>query len=72
MSSRAFAARARELTGVPSPGEMIRSNQRKFHPRLGLLADAETEATTCVSDASQSWALSSLPPSPHAAEGFWR
>ncbi|MFF7550153.1 hypothetical protein ACFZCU_41980 [Streptomyces canus] len=46
MSSRAFAARARELTGVASPSEMIRSNQRTYYPSLGLLADAETEATT--------------------------
>ncbi|MDH6436807.1 hypothetical protein M2158_005348 [Streptomyces sp. SAI-144] len=46
MSSRAFAARARELTGVASPSGMIRSNQRKYYPSFGLLADAETEATT--------------------------
>jgi putative DNA primase/helicase len=45
MSSHAFAARARELTGVASPSEMIRSNQRTYYPSLGLLADAETEAT---------------------------
>ncbi len=46
MSSRAFAARARELAGVASPSEMIRSNQRKYYPNLGLLTDDETEATT--------------------------
>jgi hypothetical protein len=45
MSSRALAATARELTGVASPSEMIRSNQRTYCPSLGLLADAETEAT---------------------------
>ncbi|MFL5998506.1 MAG: hypothetical protein ACJ736_30150 [Streptomyces sp.] len=45
MSSRAFAARAREPTGVASPSE-IGSNQRKYYPSLGLLADAEPEATT--------------------------
>ena len=45
MSFRAFAARARELTGVASPSEVIRSNQRKCYPSLGLLADAEPEAT---------------------------
>lgn len=37
MSSRAFAARARELAGVTSPSEMLRSHQRKHYPSLGLL-----------------------------------
>jgi putative DNA primase/helicase len=44
MSSRAFAARARELAGLASPKEMILSNQRKYYPGIGLLTDEEREA----------------------------
>jgi putative DNA primase/helicase len=40
-SSRAFAARARELVGLSSPKEMILSNSRKYYPGIGLLADEE-------------------------------
>ncbi|MFD9053474.1 DNA primase family protein [Streptomyces zaomyceticus] len=40
-SSRAFAARARELVGLASPKEMILSNSRKYYPGIGLLADEE-------------------------------
>ncbi|MEV0529963.1 phage/plasmid primase, P4 family [Streptomyces sp. NPDC050439] len=39
ISSRAFAARARELVGLASPKEMILSNSRKYYPGIGLLAD---------------------------------
>ncbi|MCP3822938.1 primase-like DNA-binding domain-containing protein, partial [Streptomyces sp. A3M-1-3] len=42
VSSRAFAARARELIGLASPKEMILSNSRKYYPGIGLLADKET------------------------------
>lgn len=45
MSSRTFASRARELVGLASPKEMILSNQRKYYPGIGLLADEEGEAT---------------------------
>ncbi|CAL9628282.1 phage/plasmid primase, P4 family [Streptomyces sp. NPDC095602] len=41
ISSRAFAARARELVGLSSPKEMILSNSRKYYPGIGLLADEE-------------------------------
>ncbi|MGV9349427.1 DNA primase family protein [Streptomyces spiralis] len=41
MSSRAFAARTRELVGLGSPKEMILSNQRKHYPGIGLLTDEE-------------------------------
>ncbi|WP_030184241.1 DNA primase family protein [Streptomyces sp. NRRL S-813] len=44
MSSRAFAARTRELVGLASPKEMILSNQRKHYPGIGLLTDYEGEA----------------------------
>ncbi|MBQ0889610.1 DNA primase [Streptomyces sp. RM72] len=44
MSSRAFAARTRELVGLASPKEMILSNQRKHYPGIGLLADQEKDA----------------------------
>ncbi|MFF0050847.1 phage/plasmid primase, P4 family [Streptomyces sp. NPDC005498] len=44
VSSRAFAARARELAGLASPKEMILSNQRKYYPGIGLLTDEEREA----------------------------
>jgi putative DNA primase/helicase len=44
MSSRAFAARARELVGLASPKEMILSNQRKYYPGIGLLTGEEREA----------------------------
>ncbi|MGW1047210.1 DNA primase family protein [Streptomyces sp. NPDC002547] len=43
MSSRAFAARTRELVGLTSPKEMILSNQRKHYPGIGLLTDEEGE-----------------------------
>ncbi|MFY1675563.1 MULTISPECIES: DNA primase family protein [unclassified Streptomyces] len=42
VSSRAFAARAREVVGLASPKEMILSNQRKYYPGIGLVADEET------------------------------
>jgi putative DNA primase/helicase len=45
MSSRSFAARARELAGLASPKEMILSNQRKYYPGIGLLIDEERDAT---------------------------
>ena len=41
MTSRAFAARTRELVGLESPKEMILSNQRKHYPGIGLLTDEE-------------------------------
>ncbi|MER6529049.1 phage/plasmid primase, P4 family [Streptomyces sp. NPDC001508] len=44
MSSRAFAARTRELVGLASPKEMILSNQRKHYPGIGLLTDQERDA----------------------------
>lgn len=44
MSSRAFAARTRELVGLASPKNMILSNQRKHYPGIGLLTDEEREA----------------------------
>ncbi|MGY1583754.1 DNA primase family protein [Streptomyces sp. MN13] len=43
MSSRAFAARTRELVGLASPKEMILSNQRKHYPGIGLLTDDERD-----------------------------
>ncbi|MFI7012255.1 phage/plasmid primase, P4 family [Streptomyces sp. NPDC050145] len=36
VSSRAFAARAREVLGLTSSRAMIRSNQRKYYPGLAL------------------------------------
>ncbi|PNV30963.1 DNA primase [Streptomyces sp. DH-12] len=42
ISSRAFAARIRETVGLASPKEMILSNQRKYYPGIGLVADEET------------------------------
>ncbi|MFI1539549.1 DNA primase family protein [Streptomyces anandii] len=45
MSSRAFAARTRELVGLASPKEMILSNQRKHYPGIGLLTDEERGTT---------------------------
>lgn len=42
ISSRAFATRVRELVGLASPKEMKVSNQRKYYPGIGLLADEET------------------------------
>ncbi|MFI1606903.1 phage/plasmid primase, P4 family [Streptomyces griseofuscus] len=42
VSSRAFAARVRELVGLASPKEMILSNQRKYYPGIGLVAAEET------------------------------
>jgi putative DNA primase/helicase len=44
ISSRAFAARTRELVGLASPKEMKVSNQRKYYPGIGLLTDEEREA----------------------------
>ncbi|MFJ9105643.1 phage/plasmid primase, P4 family [Streptomyces sp. NPDC102405] len=43
VSSRAFAARTRELVGLTSPKEMILSNSRKYYPGIGLLTDEERE-----------------------------
>ncbi|MER5200003.1 DNA primase family protein [Streptomyces sp. NPDC002755] len=43
MSSRAFAARTRELVGLASPKQMILSNQRKHYPGIGLLTDQERD-----------------------------
>ncbi|MER6471005.1 DNA primase family protein [Streptomyces collinus] len=43
ISSRAFAARVRETVGLASPKDMVLSNQRKYYPGIGLLADEETE-----------------------------
>ncbi|MEU1408077.1 phage/plasmid primase, P4 family [Streptomyces sp. NPDC005728] len=40
ISSRAFAARVRELVGLASPKDMIFSSSRKYYPGIGLLADA--------------------------------
>jgi putative DNA primase/helicase len=45
MTSRAFAARTRELVGISSPRQMMTSNQRKYYPGIGLLADQEGEGT---------------------------
>ncbi|MFJ8547219.1 phage/plasmid primase, P4 family [Streptomyces sp. NPDC093586] len=42
ISSRAFAARVREVVGLTSPKQMILSNQRKYYPGIGLVADEET------------------------------
>jgi putative DNA primase/helicase len=42
ISSRAFAVRVRETVGLASPKQMILSNQRKYYPGIGLLADEET------------------------------
>lgn len=42
ISSRAFAARVRELVGLESPKEMILSNQRKYYPGIGLVSGEET------------------------------
>lgn len=41
ISSRAFAARARELAGLASPKEMILSNSKTYYPGIGLLAEEE-------------------------------
>ena len=41
ISCRAFAARVREVVGLASPKEMILSNQRKYYPGIGLVADEE-------------------------------
>ncbi|MFJ8871569.1 phage/plasmid primase, P4 family [Streptomyces sp. NPDC102473] len=43
VSSRAFAARVRELAGLASPKEMILSNQRKYYPGVGLYVEEATE-----------------------------
>lgn len=44
VSSRSFAARVRETIGLASPKGMILSNQRKYYPGIGLLADQEESA----------------------------
>ncbi len=41
-SSRAFAARIREVVGLASPKQMILSNQRKYYPGIGMLDHEET------------------------------
>ncbi|MFJ8888497.1 phage/plasmid primase, P4 family [Streptomyces sp. NPDC102402] len=45
VSSRAFAARARELVGLASPKEMILSNSRKYYPGIGIVVLADEETT---------------------------
>ncbi|MDQ0904418.1 P4 family phage/plasmid primase-like protein [Streptomyces canus] len=42
VSSRAFAARVRELVGLASPKGMILSNQRKYYPGIGLVSGEES------------------------------
>lgn len=42
-STRAFATRVRAEVGLASPTEMIKSNGRKFYPRIGLLAGSPSE-----------------------------
>lgn len=41
-TSRAFASRIRQELGLVSPAEMIKNNDRKLYPGLGLLADARS------------------------------
>lgn len=41
LSSRAFAVRVRDAAGLVSPKDMILSNQRKFYPGVGLVAERE-------------------------------
>ena len=43
MSSRAFAARTRELVGLASPKEHDPVQPRKYYPGIGLLTDQERE-----------------------------
>ncbi|MFF2518251.1 phage/plasmid primase, P4 family [Streptomyces sp. NPDC058086] len=43
LSSRAFATLVRESVGIASPKEMIRSNQRRFYPGIGLLAEVRAD-----------------------------
>ncbi|MFI5618057.1 phage/plasmid primase, P4 family [Streptomyces sp. NPDC051567] len=43
VTSRAFAARVRESLGMSSPKQMLTSNQRKYYPGIGLLADPGEE-----------------------------
>lgn len=43
VSSRAFAARVREVIGIRSPKEMATSNSRKYYPGIALLADNTEE-----------------------------
>jgi putative DNA primase/helicase len=45
ISSRAFAARTRELVGLASPKDMILSNSRKYYPGIGLLTDEERDTS---------------------------
>ncbi|MFI1734574.1 phage/plasmid primase, P4 family [Streptomyces acidicola] len=40
VSSRALAARIRETVGLASPKAMVLSQQRKYYPGIGLLAEA--------------------------------
>ncbi|MFE6946512.1 DNA primase family protein [Streptomyces chartreusis] len=42
VSSRSFAARVRDVLGMTSPKQMILSNQRKYYPGIGLVADEVT------------------------------
>ncbi|MGG8410447.1 DNA primase family protein [Streptomyces sp. 12297] len=43
VTSRAFAARVRETLGMSSPKGMLTSNQRKYYPGIGLMADPDQE-----------------------------
>ncbi|MGP3979319.1 DNA primase family protein [Streptomyces sp. 8N114] len=45
VSSRAFAARVRDTLGMRSPKEMATSNQKKYYPGIGLIADLTDEET---------------------------
>ena len=45
VSSRAFAARVRDTLGMRSPKEMATSNQKKYYPGIGLVADLTDEET---------------------------
>ncbi|MDQ8707197.1 phage/plasmid primase, P4 family [Streptomyces sp. LHD-70] len=38
-TARAFAGRVRQETGLASPAEMLKSNGRKYYPRIGLLPE---------------------------------
>ncbi|MFI6645705.1 phage/plasmid primase, P4 family [Streptomyces sp. NPDC050504] len=46
ITSRAFAARARELCGLASPKQMVLSNSRKYYPGIGLLAEEQAVEET--------------------------
>ncbi|MBZ4018035.1 DNA primase family protein [Streptomyces purpurogeneiscleroticus] len=43
VSSRAFAARVREVLGMSSPKDMATSNSKKYYPGIGLIADTTEE-----------------------------